>query len=228
MVNGSRTNGPTGTGRTERQAARRRPSLEALIRDIRACRICRDEPVGTPLPHEPRPVFQVSERATICVAGQAPGTRVHASGRPFTDPSGDRLREWMGVDSATFYDQNRIAIVPMGFCFPGQDGRGADLPPRRECPPAWRAKLMAGLPNIRLVLAVGAYAQGWHLGALAGRSLTETVSAWREIAAATDPVVVPLPHPSWRNNSWLKKNPWFGAELLPVLRDRVAEELGRS
>ncbi|MCB1489376.1 MAG: uracil-DNA glycosylase family protein, partial [Bauldia sp.] len=182
---------------------------------MRACRICRDHPLGARLPHEPRPVFQVSRTATICVAGQAPGTRVHASGRPFTDPSGDRLRAWMGVDSATFYDERRLAIVPMGFCFPGQDSRGADLPPRKECPPAWRARLIAELPAIRLVLAVGAYAQGWHLGPLAGRSLTETVGAWREIAEATDPVVVPLPHPSWRNNAWLRRNPWFEAELLP-------------
>jgi uracil-DNA glycosylase len=181
--------------------------------------------MGAPLPHEPRPVLQVSATATICVVGQAPGTRVHASGRPFTDPSGDRLRDWMGVDAATFYDESRLAIVPIGFCFPGLDARGSDLPPRRECPPAWRKRLMAQLPQVRLLLAVGAYAQAWHLGALARKSLTDTVSAWRTIATATDPVVVPLPHPSWRNNAWIKKNPWFEADLLPFLREEIARHL---
>jgi len=170
-------------------------------------------------------VLRVSATATICVAGQAPGTRVHASGMPFSDPSGDRLREWMGVDAGTFYDKRRIAIVPMGFCFPGQDERGADLPPRRECAPAWRARVFGRLNRIGLVLAVGSYAQRWHLGPLAGRSLTGTVSGWREIVASTDPVVVPLPHPSWRNNAWLKKHPWFEAELLPFLRVEIARRL---
>lgn len=203
-----------------------RPDLDALAATIRACRICRDRPVATPLPHEPRPVFRVSETATICVASQAPGTRVHASGTPFTDPSGDRLRAWMGVGSDTFYDGSRIAIIPMGFCFPGLDRHGGDLPPRRECAPAWRATLFAALPRLRLLLAVGSYAHAWHLGPLAGRSLTETVAAWREIAAATsDPMVIPFPHPSWRNNAWLRKNPWFEAELLPFARDAIAREL---
>ncbi|MEQ8698733.1 MAG: uracil-DNA glycosylase family protein, partial [Bauldia litoralis] len=185
-----------------------------------------DRPTGrTPLPHEPRPVLRVSASATVCIVGQAPGTRVHASGVPFTDPSGDRLRDWMGIDSDTFYDESRVAIVPMGFCFPGLDAKGGDLPPRRECPPAWRAPLMAQLPRIRLMLAVGAYAQAWHLGPLVRKSLTETVAAWRDIATATDPIVVPLPHPSWRNNAWLKRNPWFETDLLPFLRDRVGREL---
>ena len=137
-----------------------------MVGAIRACRICRERPLGAPLPHEPRPVLRVSPTATICIVGQAPGTRVHASGVPFTDPSGDRLRAWMGLDADTFYDVSRIAIVPMGFCFPGQDARGADLPPRRECAPAWRAELFAALPRIDLLLAVGSYAHAWHLGSL--------------------------------------------------------------
>ncbi len=212
-----------------RRAVSQGRRLARLLAEIRACRICRDVPEGRPLPHEPRPVLRVSQTATICVAGQAPGTRVHASGTPFTDPSGDRLRTWMGVDADTFYDASRIAIVPMGFCFPGQDDRGADLPPRRECAPAWHARLFAALPRIELVLAVGAYAHAWHLGALARPSLTETVADWRAIMAATSrPKVVPLPHPSWRNNAWLRRNPWFEADLLPVLRGEIAAALGRQ
>jgi uracil-DNA glycosylase len=200
--------------------------LDRLVAKLRACRICRDQPLGAPLAHEPRPVFRVSETARVCVASQAPGTRVHASGTPFTDPSGDRLRSWMGVDSATFYDVSRIAIVPMGFCFPGLDRHGGDLPPRRECAPAWRAPLFAAMPKLRLLLAVGSYAHAWHLGALAGKSLTATVAAWRQIAEAThDPVIIPFPHPSWRNNAWLRKNPWFEAELLPFARDAIQREL---
>ncbi len=154
--------------------------------------------------------------------------RVHASGVPFSDPSGERLRAWMGVDAGTFYDTARIAIVPMGFCFPGQDDRGADLPPRRECAPCWRPQLFAALPRIELLLAVGSYAHAWHLGRLKRPTLTETVAAWREIFASTStPTVLPLPHPSWRNNGWLKKNPWFEAEFLPVLRAEIARRLAR-
>ncbi len=209
-----------------RQTVSRRSDLDALVAAIRACRICRDRPLGARLPHEPRPVLCVSPTATVCIVGQAPGTRVHASGVPFTDPSGDRLRAWLGVDAATFYDVARVAIVPMGFCFPGQDQRGADLPPRRECAPAWRTELFAALPAIDLMLAVGAHAHAWHLGPLAHRSLTGTVAAWREIMAATRrPTVIPLPHPSWRNNAWIKKNPWFEADLLPVVKQAVAERL---
>ena len=204
--------------------------LDRLAEAIRACRICRDRPEGQRLAHEPRPVFRISATATICIASQAPGTRVHASGTPFTDPSGDRLRAWMGVDPATFYDVRRIAIVPMGFCFPGLDTHGGDLPPRRECAPAWRAQLLAGLPRISFVLAVGSYAHRWHLGAVARPTLTETVASWRDIMAATGegrgPLVMPLPHPSWRNNGWLKRNPWFEAELLPVLRAEIDRRLG--
>jgi uracil-DNA glycosylase len=131
----------------------------------------------------------------------------------------------MAVDPETFYDQSRIAIVPMGFCFPGQNARGADLPPRKECAPAWQARIFAHLPSIRLILAVGAHAQRWHLGPLASRSLTETVAAWRDIVATTHPMVVPLPHPSWRNNAWLTKHPWFETDLLPFLRSAIAERL---
>jgi len=200
-------------------------TLKTLARRIRACRICVDAPEGAPLPHAPRPVFQAAATARLLIAGQAPGTRVHASGRPFTDPSGVRLRAWLGMDEATFYDASRVAIVPMGFCFPGQNDKGADLPPRRECARAWRAQLLAALPEIRLILAVGQYAQKWHLGKLAGRSLTENVRHWRQAHEELSPPVIPLPHPSWRNNAWLKKNPWFEEEVLPFLRARVREVL---
>lgn len=189
--------------------------LAALAAEIRACRLCAGE-----IP-EPRPVLRPSVTARICVAGQAPGTRVHASGIPFMDPSGTRLREWMGIDSETFYDDRRIAILPMGFCFPGQDAKGGDLPPRAECARTWREPLFALMPQLDLVLVIGAYAQRWHLGKDARPSLTETVADWRAYA----PRVVPLPHPSWRNNGWLRKNPWFERELLPDLRARIAARL---
>lgn len=192
--------------------------IDLLLKEIRACRVCRDEPLGSALPHEPRPVVQVSKSARVLIAGQAPGTKVHESGRPFTDPSGDRLRQWMGIDNDIFYDETRIAIVPMGFCFPGLDKRGGDLPPRRECAPHWRSKLLSQLPSIELVLVIGQYAQAWHLGALRKQNLTETVLHWRETYEALKPSVIALPHPSWRNNTWLKKNPWFEEEVLPVLR----------
>lgn len=202
--------------------------LDAVLRELRACRICRDAPLySPPLPHEPRPVIQASASARLCIAGQAPGTRVHASGRPFTDPSGVRLRAWLGLDEATFYDAAKVAIVPMGHCFPGLDAKGGDRPPRRECAPAWRRRVFAALPAIELVLAVGRYAQAWHLGTQAGSSLSATVSDWRAILARpAHPRVLPLPHPSWRNNAWLKRNPWFEAELLPVLRAEVARLVG--
>lgn len=191
--------------------------LERLSAEIRACRLCVEAPKGGALPHEPRPVFRVSGKARICIAGQAPGTRVHASGTPFTDPSGDRLRDWMGVTPDEFYDVSRIAIVPMGFCFPGLDAKGGDLPPRRECAPRWRAPLFDLMPQIELVLAVGQYAQAWHPGPARKKNLTETVAAWQEYY----PRCLPLPHPSWRNNAWLNHNPWFEEELLPVLKHDV-------
>jgi uracil-DNA glycosylase len=151
---------------------------------------------------------------------------VHASGMPFTDPSGVRLRQWMGVTDAEFYDDTRIAVIPMGFCFPGLDAKGGDLPPRRECAPLWRPRLMAALPKLELVLLVGLYAQRWHLGGDGVRDLTNTVARWREIVARPGgPIMVPLPHPSWRNNAWIKRNPWFDAELIPWLRETVRGHL---
>jgi uracil-DNA glycosylase len=169
------------------------------------------------LPYEPRPVLRASATAKLAVFGQAPGNLVHQSGRPFTDPSGVRLREWMGVSEEEFYDDARIAIIPMGFCFPGYDAKGGDRPPRKECAAHWRARLMTALPNIKTAILVGAYSQGWHLGGKTRGNLSETVEAWRHYA----PKYFTTPHPSWRNNAWLKKNPWFETELLPVLRRRV-------
>ena len=187
-------------------------ALEPLLAEIRACRVCADF-----LPHEPRPVIRAGAGARILIIGQAPGTRVHASGKPFTDPSGDRLRDWMGVDEAQFYDENFIAISPMGFCFPGLDSKGSDLPPRRECAPLWQARVRSALPEIRLVLLVGNYAQRCHLGSRAHKTLTGTVRA----AESFMPDYLPLPHPSWRNNAWIKKNPWFESEILPMLRRSI-------
>jgi uracil-DNA glycosylase len=207
----------------------REARIARLARRIAACRICRDNPRGMPLPHEPRPVVHLSATATICVASQAPGTRVHASGISFDDASGDRLRAWMGVDRETFYDLRRIAIVATGFCFPGQDRAGGDLPPRPECAPAWQHAVFSAMPQIRLILAVGAYAHARHLGPLARSSLSETVADWRFIRAESGPpTVLPLPHPSWRNNAWLKRHPWFEAEYLPVLRADVAHLLAEG
>ncbi len=200
--------------------------LENLTARVRACRICVEHPLGRPLPHEPRPVLLPSSTARILLASQAPGTKVHISGMPFTDASGDRLRSWLGVSSDEFYDTRNFAIVPMGFCFPGQDAKGGDLPPRRECAPAWRAGLMALMPQIDLVLTIGIYAQSWHMGAARGGSLTETVRNWRAIwDAPGSPKVLPLPHPSWRNTGWLKKNPWFEMDLLPLLRSEIRSRL---
>ncbi len=194
-------------------------TLSSLLREIQGCRICAPH-----LPHTPRPVLQASTSATLCIVGQAPGTRVHQTGIPFNDPSGDRLRSWMAVDRETFYDARRIAIVPMGFCFPGLNAKGADLPPRKECASTWRQRLFEQLPNIQLTLVVGAYAQKWHLNKNARKSLTATVAAWREFL----PAYLPLPHPSWRNNVWLKRNPWFESDVLPELRSRVEIILEKS
>lgn len=197
-------------------------TLERLLQDIRACRICRERPLGTPLPHEPRPVVVASRKARILIAGQAPGVRVHASGLPFDDRSGDRLRDWMGVDRATFYDPTKFAIVPMGFCFPGYNEKGSDLPPRRECAPLWRERIMAKMPQIELVLAIGQYAQAWHLGKERRENLTQTVREWKHyLASPQKPRVLPLPHPSWRNTVWLKRNPWYEGEFIPVLKREI-------
>lgn len=151
---------------------------------------------------------------------------MHESGKPFNDASGDRLRSWLGVSVDEFYDPQRFAILPMGFCFPGQDTRGADLPPRRECAPAWRPALIAGMPQIDLVLAIGLYAQAWHLGMARLPTLTETVKGWREIfSMGSQPRVLPLPHPSWRNTGWLKRNPWYEMEFLPFLKTEIRHRL---
>jgi len=192
---------------------------DTLARDIAACRLCADRFAGTATGHAPNPVVWFRPGARVLIASQAPGMRVHKANRPFWDASGKRLRDWMGVDEATFYDRERVAILPMAFCFPGYDTAGSDLPPPRICAATWRERAMAHLPDLRLTLLIGAYAQGWHLG---GRqSVTARVAGWRDHA----PAVFPLPHPSWRNTAWLKRNPWFEAELLPVLRARVREVL---
>jgi uracil-DNA glycosylase len=171
-----------------------------------------------------------STTARIAICGQAPGTRVHKSGVPFTDPSGDRLRHWLGIDAETFYDDSRIAIIPMGFCFPGLDANGGDLPPRRECRATWHDQVFAAMPQLDLILAVGLYAQRYHLPEAKGRSLTDTVADWRTISRSNSRTVTvyPLPHPSWRNNSWLKRNPWFEDDLLPDLRAKVQLSLQAS
>jgi uracil-DNA glycosylase len=205
------------------------PDLQSLVQQIRACRICRDSPQGKPLPHEPRPVLIPSSTAKVLIASQAPGTKVHLSGRPFTDASGDRLRDWLGVSPEEFYDPALFAITPMGFCFPGQDAKGSDLPPRRECAPAWRARLMAAMPQVELVLTIGLYAHAWHIGDARGASLTDTVRNWRTIhARETWPRVLPLPHPSWRNTGWLKMNPWFEMDLLPFLRAEIRRRIAEA
>ena len=190
--------------------------LDALMAKMRACRLCADR-----FAHEPRPVFQLSAEARIAIVGQAPGVRVHESGRPFTDPSGDRLRDWMGVDEATFYDERRIAIAPAGLCFPGLNEKGSDLPPPKICARTWQDPIFAQLPKVELIILVGRYGQIHHLGERARPTLTETVMNWREYG----PLYLPLPHPSWRNNVWIKKNPWFSDKVLPELKARIAEAL---
>jgi len=202
--------------------------LSQLLFEIKACRICVDNPNGDPLPHEPRPVLQARASARLAIFGQAPGLKVHHAGKPFMDPSGVRLRNWMGIGEEDFYEPAKVAIIPMGFCFPGYDKKGGDLPPRRECAAAWRARVLAELPNLELVLLVGQYAQAWHLGADKRRTLTETVAAWRDYMAKDSlPRLLPLPHPSWRNNAWISKNLWFEMELLPELKKLVQSILRR-
>ncbi|MFM1815935.1 MAG: hypothetical protein RLZ98_2630 [Pseudomonadota bacterium] len=203
-------------------------TLEELLAGIKSCRVCVEQPAGKALPHEPRPVLLASATARIAICGQAPGTRVHASGVPFTDPSGDRLRDWLGISPEVFYDTSRIAIVPMGFCFPGLDDKGGDRPPRRECARAWRRDLFLHLKAVELILPVGLYAQRWHLGDRCRASLTETVRDWRTYFETGErPIHLPLPHPSWRNNAWIRKHPWFEGEVLPILRRTVGELLAR-
>jgi uracil-DNA glycosylase len=190
-------------------------ALDRLLADIRACRACEPH-----LPRGARPVLIADARARVLIAGQAPGTRVHATGIPWNDVSGKRLREWLELDAETFYDAARIAIVPMGFCYPGT-GRSGDLPPRAECRALWHDRLFARLPNLRLKIVIGQYAQAYHLAGRTRATLTETVAAWREFA----PDIFPLPHPSPRNQGWLARNPWFAEELLPALREAVAAAL---
>jgi uracil-DNA glycosylase len=192
--------------------------LSTLLAEIRACRLCAEH-----LSHGARPVLRAGATARLCIAGQAPGIRVHQTGLSFNDPSGDRLRAWLGIDRELFYDEARVAIIAMGFCFPGYTATGADRPPRKECAATWRTRLFAALPDFPLTLAVGSHAIAWHLGARRKSTMTETVRAWRDYG----PSLLPLPHPSWRNNAWLKKNPWFEEELLPDLRARVRQVLSR-
>ena len=192
-------------------------SLSAVLDDIAACRACAGE-----LPHAPRPVVFVRPQTRLLIAGQAPGRRVHESGLPFTDASGDRLRQWMGIDAAAFYGRPEIGVAAMAFCFPGTNPKGGDYPPPRRCAQLWRPQLLAELPKVELTLLVGSYAQAWALGPRAKASMTETVRAWRDYA----PNYLPMPHPSWRNTGWLKRNPWFEAEAAPYLRQRVLEILG--
>ena len=190
-------------------------NLATLVARIESCRNCKDLPLG------PRPVLRVSATARLVVAGQAPGTRVHETGVPFADPSGDRLREWMGIDEATFYDRSRVNIIPMGFCYPGRNARGGDLPPRPECSALWHHELFGMIASPKLILVIGQYAQAWHLGDRRGRTLTETVRNWKSYL----PQYLPMPHPSPRNNMWLRRNPWFEDEVIPELRLRVAKIL---
>ena len=196
--------------------------MSDLARRIAACRLCAERFAATATAHAPRPVPWFRPGARILVAGQAPGMRVHQAGRPFDDPSGERLRDWMGVDEATFWDRGRIAVVPMAFCFPGYDAKGADLPPPPVCARTWHTEVLAALCTLPLTLLIGGHSQAFHIGPAARRAgVTATVRAWRDHA----PAVFPLPHPSWRTTGWRRKNPWFAEDLLPALRARVREVL---
>lgn len=191
-------------------------SLDAVLEDIRACSACAGE-----LPHTPRPVVRVFPETRLLICGQAPGRRVHESGLPFTDPSGDRLRRWLGIDADTFYGNRRIGVAAQAFCYPGTAAKGGDYPPPKRCASLWRPRLLAELPQVELTLLVGGHAQAWALGPRMAGSLTATVRAWRDYL----PEVLPLPHPSWRNTAWLSREPWFEAEVVPWLQTRVRELL---
>ncbi len=203
--------------------------LDALLTRNKDCRVCVDTPLRMPLPHEPRPVLRASATAKLLVASQAPGTKVHATGISFNDASGDRLRQWMDIPREVFYDTSRVAIVSMGFCFPGQDAAKGDLPPRPECRATWHDELFDHMPQIETVLAIGRYAQTYHFER-AGRplpkkiKLDDVIRNWRDFIGEA-PRIIPLPHPSWRNIGWLKCNPWFEAEILPMLREAVLRAL---
>ncbi|MEQ9491443.1 MAG: uracil-DNA glycosylase family protein [Alphaproteobacteria bacterium] len=189
------------------------PDFESLLSDVRSCRIC-----DAHLPLGPRPVVRMAPSARLLIIGQAPGTRVHESGIPWDDRSGDRLRDWLCVDKETFYDETRIAIMPMGFCYPGVNPKGGDLPPRPECAPAWHDRLRAHLPHIELTLLVGSYAQSRYLGKNAKKTMTENVRCFRDYL---EDGFFPTPHPSWRTTGWAKKNPWFESDVLPAFREKV-------
>ena len=189
-------------------------SLAQLLMEISRCRLCAEH-----LPLGPRPVLRANPAARLLIVGQAPGTKVHASGIPWDDPSGDRLREWLAIEPEIFYDQNKVAIMPMGFCYPGRLPKGGDRPPRPECAAPWHSALLARLPAIALTVLAGSYAQTAFLGPTRQRNLTETVRAWRNHA----PDYMPLPHPSWRTKGWQRRNPWFDDDVLPELRRRVKE-----
>ena len=203
--------------------------IDELEKEISACRICYDKPLFLPpLPHEPHPVAYLSATARIVIAGQAPGLRVHKTGIPFNDPSGDRLRQWLGVGRECFYDKSKFAIIPMGFCFPGYSKTKSDLPPRKECRLIWHKRVFKQMPQIKLVIAIGGYAQKYHISNLQEKSVTDTVKNWKNILSKLQPggyYVLPLPHPSWRNTHWIKKNAWFESELLPVLKSLVSSYL---
>lgn len=194
----------------------REPLLAEMLAEVRACRLC-----AADLPLGPRPVVQLHPAARLLIVGQAPGTKVHESGIPFNDPSGERLRAWLGVTRETFYDPAQIALMPSGFCYPGRAPRGGDLPPRKECAPHWHPRLRPALANVQLTLLVGQYAQAYYLGPRRKRTLGDTVRAWEEYL----PDYWPTPHPSWRVNHWLTKNPWYEQDMLPALRRRVREIL---
>lgn len=191
-----------------------------IFAKIRACSLCAEQFAGTHTAHRPRPVVRGYANARILIAGQAPGLRVYESGLPFDDRSGDRLRAWLGVDAAQFYDPNLFAILPMGFCFPGYDAGGSDLPPPKRCAQAWRQEALEVFQNVHLTVLIGGYAHKWHLGIRTG--MRDTIAAWRDHA----PQKFVLPHPSWRNTGWIKKNPWFETDVLPVLQARVKEVIG--
>lgn len=193
------------------------PTETSLEDRIAACRLCADRFAATATAHEPRPLVWFRPHARLLIAGQAPGLRVHEAGMPFWDRSGTRLREWLGLDEAEFYDLERVAVVPMAFCFPGYDTAGSDLPPPPICARTWHTSVMDRLHAVRLTVLIGGYSHRWHLGKAAKAGVTATVAAWRDFG----PAIMPLPHPSWRNVAWLKRNPWFAEELLPVLRRRV-------
>ncbi|MCC8404586.1 uracil-DNA glycosylase family protein [Paraburkholderia sp. MMS20-SJTN17] len=204
---------------TTKRMAKNSVSLDALLRDIRSCTLC-----AANLPHAPRPVLAASARARILIVGQAPGARVHASGVPWSDASGARLRTWLGVDDTTFYDDSKFAIVPVAFCYPGR-GASGDLPPRPECASRWHRELLAHMPSVELTLLIGQYAQRFGLGDAFGPTSTDTLVRWAEFGAH----VMPLPHPSPRNIAWFKRNAWFEDAVLPTLRERVVAVLaGRA